>query len=438
MKHKFIFRSVLPLFLFLALASAASASSTWYVDGVNGSDSNDCLSSQTACKTIGHAIALCSSSDTIKVAPAIYTENLTIGISLKIIGSDAKTTIIDGGGVNTVVTIPNANAHVRLSKLTIRNGRAVDGGGVLNSGTLTINNSTLSGNQTYNDTMQVESHGGGIYNGGSLLINSSTLTGNATYNPFGNGRGGGIYNGGSLKINSSTLSGNVAAAYSFTGFGGGISNGGTLTINNSTLSGNSARTEFGYAQGGGISNGGMLTINNSTLSGNSSSTNKLRKNPNAYGGGIDNSGTLKIGNSTLSGNSSYTGVGEGHGGGIYNLSGYTAALQNSIVTNSPSGGNCDGSMTSNGYNLSSDYTCNFNNTGDLNNTSPLLGRLKDNGGPTQTIRLLKGSPAIDAGNPNGCNDERGKLLKTDQRGWARPGKYDTGSCDIGAFERQHD
>jgi hypothetical protein len=52
--------------------------------------------------------------------------------------------------------------------------------------------------------------------------------------------------------------------------------------------------------------------------------------------------------------------------------------------------------------------------------------------------LLPGSPAIDAGNPNGCTDSEGHLLTTDQRGWARPGKDDTGGCDMGAFERQKD
>jgi hypothetical protein len=53
----------------------------------------------TACKTIKHAISLASSGDTIMVAAATYTENLTIGISLKVIGSGARTTIVDGGGV---------------------------------------------------------------------------------------------------------------------------------------------------------------------------------------------------------------------------------------------------------------------------------------------------------------------------------------------------
>jgi len=95
-------------------------------------------------------------------------------------------------------------------------------------------------------------------------------------------------------------------------------------------------------------------------------------------------------------------------------------------------------MTSNGYNLSSDNTCDFNSTGDLNNTDPKLGQLGYYGGPTQTMPLLSGSPAIDAGNPNGCTDSHGHLLKTDQRGKPRPDKEDSGGCDMGAFERQKD
>jgi hypothetical protein len=121
------------------------------------------------------------------------------------------------------------------------------------------------------------------------------------------------------------------------------------------------------------------------------------------------------------------------GGGISAL----ATLQNSIVANNV-GGNCSGTMTSNGYNLSSDGTCNFDKTGDLNNTDPKLGQLGNHGGPTQTIPLLSGSPAIDAGNPGGCTDGQGHLLKTDQRGKPRPDKEDSGGCDMGAYECQTD
>jgi hypothetical protein len=127
------------------------------------------------------------------------------------------------------------------------------------------------------------------------------------------------------------------------------------------------------------------------------------------------------------------------GGGIENYSG-RATLRNSIVANNFSGGNCFpyGQMTSDGYNLSSDGTCNFNGTGDLNNTDLKLGQLGNHGGPTQTIPLLSGSPAIDAGNQGGCTDGKGHLLKTDQRGRPRPDKEDTGGCDMGAYERQKD
>jgi hypothetical protein len=96
-------------------------------------------------------------------------------------------------------------------------------------------------------------------------------------------------------------------------------------------------------------------------------------------------------------------------------------------------------MTSEGYNLSSDNTCNFNGPGDMNNINPKLGKLGNYGGRTQTIPLFSGSPAIDAGNPNGCTDGNGNLLKTDQRGKPRPDPEDNGvGCDIGAYERQRD
>jgi nitrous oxidase accessory protein NosD len=146
MKHKLTFSSLLVMAFFLALSPTALAIGKWYVDGVNGNDNNDCTTAQTACQTIGHAISLCSSGDSIMVAPAIYTENLTIQRSLKIVGSDAATTIVDGNQAGSVFTITNAKAHVHLSNLTIRNGSADVGGGINNYGTLTIGRSTVSGN----------------------------------------------------------------------------------------------------------------------------------------------------------------------------------------------------------------------------------------------------------------------------------------------------
>jgi hypothetical protein len=343
----------------LSLISSAASASTWYVNGVSGSDSNDCKSPTTACKTIGHAISLASSGDSIKVAPATYTENLTISLSLNVIGAGAVKTIINGGASGTVVTI-SSGTHVTLSKLTIRNGSAEWGGGIFNSGALTISRSTLTANASTGKGFR-GAEGGAIYNSGKLVINGSTISGN-TANGSAGGIGGGIFSFGSAIIGNSTLSTN-----STSGSGGGIYNAGNLTINNSTLSANSA----------------------------------------------------------------------GAGGGIYGPVGSTT-LQNSIVANSPAGGNCGGTIISNGYNLSSDATCNFSNVGDLSNTDPMLGPLQNNGGPTQTMALSSGSPAIDAGNPNGCTDGQGHLLKTDQRGKPRPDAEDNGGCDMGAYERQSD
>jgi hypothetical protein len=95
-------------------------------------------------------------------------------------------------------------------------------------------------------------------------------------------------------------------------------------------------------------------------------------------------------------------------------------------------------VTSKGYDMSSDSSGNFSGPGDLNNTDPMLGPLQNNGGPTQTMALPSGSPAIDAGNPTGCTDGLGHLLKTDQRGFPRPDTEDTSGCDMGAYERQSD
>lgn len=364
MKHKIL--TLMLLTVLCLLSSFACATTTWYVNGVSGSDGHNCLSSATACKTIGHALSLSLSGDMILVAAATYKENLKIGKSLNIVGSGASTTIIDGGGVGTVITISSSSAHVSLSRMTIRNGFGSSGngfgggGGIVNMGTLTINKSTISGNIARG----MPGQGGGLLNRGTLTVNSSTLMGNVVSGIFGAGFGGAIFNYGTLRINNATISGNIAS-----GKGGGINNAGNLALNNTTISGNSST--YGANGSGGLANGAQ------------------------------------------------------------------AILQNTIIANN-SRGNCNGPMTSHGYNLSSDNSCNFDGPGDMDNTNPLLGPLQNNGGPTFTQALISGSPAIDAGNPSGCNDGQGHLLKTDQRGMPRPDLEDAGSCDMGAFERQTD
>jgi hypothetical protein len=386
------------LALFAAVPSALAH--TWYVNGVHGSDNNNCKSRQHACKTISNALALTLPGDSIFVAPATYHETLFIYFNLEIIGSGAKTTIVDGGGVNSQVVVVGSEpkVQVKLSGMTVRNGAGQeDGGGIYNCfGTLTVIDSIITGNRISSGHGSY-GYGAGIYNcpSSTLTLVNTTISNNSAL------IGGAICNGGTLTINKSTISGNVARQHE----GGGIANYGTLTITNSTFSGNMARSSLLGSVAGGILNGGLFR----------------------------SSGTLAVNNSTLSGNVARG----GKGGGIFNVKGSTVVLQNSIVANN-TGGNCHGAVTSHGYNLSSDGTCDFDRAGDLNDTDPKLGQLRNNGGPTKTLALLPGSPAIDSGNPNGCTDGKGHLLKTDQRGEPRPDKEDESGCDRGAYERQKD
>ncbi len=181
-------------------------------------------------------------------------------------------------------------------------------------------------------------------------------------------------------------------------YGGGIFNEGTLTVTDSTLSGNNAKpscTSSCYANGGGIANTGTLTVTNSTLSGNSAST-PICTACGAVGGGIEMGGTETIGAT--------------------------------IVANTTSGGNCNGTVTTDlGYNLEDDAgaSCGFSSTDhDVVGENPDLGPLQNNGGPTDTMALLPGSPAID------LVDSATLCATPDQRGIARP----TPVCDSGAYE----
>lgn len=145
------------------------------------------------------------------------------------------------------------------------------------------------------------------------------------------------------------------------------------------------------------------------------------------GGAILNSGTLTVTNSTFDNNS-------GGGGDAVLNEGPTASLKGTILAASTVG-NCLGTITDAGYNLSDDDSCTFSATGSQNHVSniDLASGLANNGGPTETIALLFGSAAIDQIPIASCTDASGKQLTTDQRGALRPDAGEV-SCDIGAYE----
>lgn len=230
--------------------------------------------------------------------------------------------------------------------------------------------------------------------------------------------GGGILNRGDLTLTNVTVSDNAADN------GGGISNTGNLTLMASTLSLNAA------VIGGGVTNTGegSLTLVNSTVSGNTAQQD---------GGGIHNQADARIRNSTIAENSIQTPDASeeiANADGVINLNN-TLVVRTAGSTGNACGG--DGLLLSLGFNLDNDGSCGFANVGDLSNTDPQLAPLQDNGGPTKTHALPSNSPAIDAGDPDGCLDAFGDLLTTDQRGAVRPtdgNQDDQVVCDIGAYE----
>jgi len=107
-------------------------------------------------------------------------------------------------------------------------------------------------------------------------------------------------------------------------------------------------------------------------------------------------------------------------------------LESTIVAEQTGSQNCTGPISDGGYNIEDEASCGLGTANNsLSSTNPLLdpAGLKDNGGPTQTIPLMPGSPAVDAIPPgvSGC----GTTLTNDQRGVSRP---QGSGCDIGAFE----
>jgi hypothetical protein len=284
------------------------------------------------------------------------------------------------------MTLDGSGQRVILDGQQQRQALSVSGGVFLTLKTLTIANGFVSGD------------GGGIENHGTLTISNSVFSGNAAF-----GNGGGVENTGTLRVSESTFSGNSVAP----GFGGGgVENTGTLTISKSAFSGNTA------SGGGGIVSSGTASISDSTFSGNSTNT----------GGGVENNGgTLSISDSSFAGNFAFV------GGGIQTSG--TIHISRSIVAGN-TGGDCNGALTDQGYNLSSDSTCGFTGAGSVQNIDPKLDPkgLQDNGGPTQTIGLQPDSPAVDrirlgGGCPGGA--------ATDQRGVPRP---QGPACDVGPFE----
>ena len=338
----------------------------------------------------------------------------------------------DGGGAGTF----GSDGDVTITGSTFSDNTSDGEGGAiyLESGVtdVSISGSTFSGNDS-------SSSGGAIYatNGGSLTVTSSSFSGNTSDNG-----GGAIYaaNDGSLTVASSTFSGNVSDSW-----GGALylgTDGQEITVNDSLFADNVA------VSGGGAldfdANNQIVTINNSTVVGNTSNGDGVE------GGGIwkDQGGSLTITMSTITENSA------AKGGGIFFQAPEAGQADLTIIGtilagNTATGGaaddlNTDDKPFSPAATISdsvlgvvdADITVTASNNIDATAPGFVLGldALADNGGATETMALLAGSPAIDAG-PAPVPTFTGNGF--DQRGTPYVRVYNSQS-DIGAFELQPD
>jgi predicted outer membrane repeat protein len=327
------------------------------------------------------------------------SDSYELDVSNSVFDQNHQTTTGLGGAIAIGGT---GSGRTQVITGTSFSGNTAGGGGAVSvtaiAGTIAIGDSTFSGN----GTGTLAGYGGAaiLSFDPDLTITNTTFAGNLATGPSQNG--GAILSPQiAFRCTGCTFNDNVATAT-----GGAICATG-MTILNSTFTANTAGTS-----------GGAIYVDNPTL-------------PNA----------LALGNATVVGNMAAAGGGV-RGGGT------SVVVKNSIVAanTAPTGPDCVGAVGSQGYNvIGRDTGCTFTSApGDQVGTggapiAPGVAALDFTGGPTATMALQPGSPAIDAGDPAGCTDFAAppNPLATDQRGEARMTDGDgdgTVVCDAGAFE----
>jgi hypothetical protein len=408
----------------------------WYVTP-GGDDSDDCLSPATPCATINGALSKLGylANSTVLVSAGIFTgtgsEVVLIDKSVTLSGgwdsgftTQTDTSTLDGEGDRRGIYV-NRNETVNINRFNIQDGYTEhgNGGGVYNSGTLTITNSTISNN--WAEYYDYSGHGGGgIYNIGNLTLINSIVSNNTATDG-----GGGIYgtSGSSTVIINSQIFANTSINWE----GGGVQihQDSDFSMYRSWLVGNVALSNDGG--GIGVNEGGTIYIENSIIAGNSTG---------GSGGGIWLSGG-DIVNSHIVGN-------EANGDGAA-IAGYDAQIDitNTLIIHNTGNTGIDSQWDSDAV-FTLNYCDTYGNSPDgmdgvtitRNNClgtpqedglDPLMagGPLPSGVGPDYAdewmdydYRLLPDSPAIDAGTPTGAPP-------TDIEGSPRDA-----TPDIGAYE----
>ena len=365
---------------------------------------------------------------------AIYNYLGTVSIS----GSSFQTNVATGGQSGQ----GGGSIHSGISGV----GGAGGGGAIFNnSGTLTITTSTFTANNAAGGNGAVgvtpavydsaAGGNGGDAFGGAVLGNSGSSTslniGSSTFNN--NSTTGGQGGTGGMSSNAFKPGAGGNGGNAFGGAIASLNSASTFSLYNNTLTTNNATGGTGGTGGNGNSNYANVYSGNGGSGGN------------AFGGGVSGGGNLtKIINVTLAANGANLGTGGMYGtggqngtvgangtagGGNANLV-VGSSLTNTLLANPTAGGSCSGTFTDGGNNLEfPGNSCGFSAGNHDQLSDPRLGSLGSNGGPTQTIALLSGSAAIDAGNFSVC--AASPINNKDQRDQTR---LVGTTCDIGAYE----
>lgn len=471
-----------------ATAAVAATPHTRYVATTGSNTDNDCTDQSNPCATVQYAVDQANSGDTVQVASGTYPESVDIQISLTLVGAGSGKTIIsedmtsgdpsitvdgidtetppdvtirdlaasgneDNDGIDVVeasATIENCVAsnnnnngiHVQGASTVTITGTTANGNGDdglyleqlreevaktaqradATAPTATVSNSTFSNNNEAGVDIEAgtasvdhstvnsnESDGASVWQA-SLDITNSTLDSNVW-------TGAESDNGAQLTLTKSTISNGKAGDSDSGFFGAGVTAdpAGTVDVNISTIYGN---------EGHGIASfGGTITVENSTIAGT-----VLPAGEDAGTGefGIPDAG-IAVGTQVPEIRPAARGAARAVTRSAAVAEGSTT-VTGSIVADNTSLPDCSGTVIDGSYNLDSDGSCAWSATGSISKGDPKLGPLANNGGPTKTLKIVKGSDAVDqipVGSA-GCSTK-----VSDQRGASRP---QGAKCDIGAVE----
>jgi hypothetical protein len=420
----------------MALPLPAQPSQNWVVTNCDDDNSNG---GQGPVGSLRHAVAQAASLDTIDMTGLDCTITLQAGA----IQIPQNTLTLTGPGVDHLTIVATAGNRVlnntnigslfisgltvTLGSIHLASGNAY-GGCIYSGGTVDFRHAAATYCSVRTDSGK--SGGGAIYAKTGMDLRYCTLDHN---NAFGFGYGGGARSSNSLSLKYCTVSHNSAL------IGGGISGTGNVTVTSSTIVANTAGRSGAIDAFNLTPTGKILTLVNSTISGNSASS--------RVGGVFANTPTVNVRNSTIAFN---TAAGGKSGMTTYGVGLTVQAAPNSVTLNLDSSLIANNayastpldfsvilgigkSITTNGAHDLVYATSDTVPGGTMQHTCPLLGPLRNNGGPTATHALLSGSPAIDAGsNPaNKDEDQRGIDIDTAPLPYPR---VVGPAADIGAFE----